>query len=541
MRIGLYHGYELTGSGSNEYTRYLSRALALLGHEVHVLCREPDPAAVDHVTEAFEWSRAGASRSVVSRRSPTPGRCVVHCLPHASVRPVFLTDKQRSGNVKAFVDLTDDELREVHDVNVAAVRAVLRAHPLDVLHANHLVYQPVAAVAAARDVGVPVVIFPHGSSIEYTLRKDPRFVDLARQALREAQGLIIGNEEVEGRLHALYREDEAELRAKTRIVGVGVDTSLFRPIARDEREAAAEGLASQGPFGGKSRELRDDLRVRVAGGEYDAVTEYRDAYDHSQPDADLGKRLRALPLDAPQLLFVGALTAGKGLQSLLAAMPALLETVPDAHLLIVGSGAYREVLEALVHALDSGDEALLWHLAREGFDLDRSAESGPWLDVVSHLSDDARRRILLDAGRGLAERVHFFGRLSHSQLKHVFPCADVAVFPSLVPEAYPLVLMESLANGVLPAVTDSSGFAQGLTMLEPLVGRSWVDRMRLPLEPEGRVAAIAERLASLLGDEALRGIGPHLRAVAVEHFDWGVKARQMVDAYRELVAPRSAC
>ena len=70
-------------------------------------------------------------------------------------------------------------------------------------------------------------------------------------------------------------------------------------------------------------------------------------------------------------------------------------------------------------------------------------------------------------------------------------------------------------------------------MLEPLVGRSWVDRMRLPLEPEGRVAAIAERLAALLGDEALRGIGPHLRAVAVEHFDWGVKARQMVDAYRE--------
>ena len=27
MRIGLYHGYELMGSGSNEYTRYLAASL----------------------------------------------------------------------------------------------------------------------------------------------------------------------------------------------------------------------------------------------------------------------------------------------------------------------------------------------------------------------------------------------------------------------------------------------------------------------------------------------------------------------------------
>ena len=33
MRIGVYHGYELTGSGSNEYTRYLARALAREGHD----------------------------------------------------------------------------------------------------------------------------------------------------------------------------------------------------------------------------------------------------------------------------------------------------------------------------------------------------------------------------------------------------------------------------------------------------------------------------------------------------------------------------
>ena len=30
LKIALYHGYELTGTGSNEYTRYLSRTLAQL-------------------------------------------------------------------------------------------------------------------------------------------------------------------------------------------------------------------------------------------------------------------------------------------------------------------------------------------------------------------------------------------------------------------------------------------------------------------------------------------------------------------------------
>ena len=63
MRIGILHGYELTGSGSNEYTRYLSRALARAGHEVHLLCREPDP-------ERFQEDG-----------------CTVHVLPDASVRP----------------------------------------------------------------------------------------------------------------------------------------------------------------------------------------------------------------------------------------------------------------------------------------------------------------------------------------------------------------------------------------------------------------------------------------------------------------------
>ena len=43
MKIALLHGYELSGSGSNEYTRYLATTLVALRHELIVIAAEPEP------------------------------------------------------------------------------------------------------------------------------------------------------------------------------------------------------------------------------------------------------------------------------------------------------------------------------------------------------------------------------------------------------------------------------------------------------------------------------------------------------------------
>ena len=68
MRVAIFHGFELTGSGSHEYTRYLSRALARQGHDVHVLCREPDPASIPRTwARAFAWDGSGKNRRLFSR------------------------------------------------------------------------------------------------------------------------------------------------------------------------------------------------------------------------------------------------------------------------------------------------------------------------------------------------------------------------------------------------------------------------------------------------------------------------------------------
>ena len=43
MRILIFHGYLLDGTGSNVYNARLAAALVGLGHEVHLLCQDRHP------------------------------------------------------------------------------------------------------------------------------------------------------------------------------------------------------------------------------------------------------------------------------------------------------------------------------------------------------------------------------------------------------------------------------------------------------------------------------------------------------------------
>lgn len=530
MRIGLFHGYELTGSGSNEYTRYLARALADEGHEVHVMCREPRPADAG-ADAAVAWDEHG---------SPTPlfgtpggaGTITVHQLPHAQVRPVYVTDKQREGNVKAFPDLTHDELSRVRAVAGGALRGVLTAYPVDVLHANHLVLQPTIAADVCGPLGIPFVIYPHGSDIEYTIRNDDRYLALAGEALATSAGLITGSQEMVQRVLGLYPEQRAWIEDRHAVVGVGVDVGLFTMVAKSDREASIAALIATEPGGGKTAEQVVEFHRRLDAGDLATIRDTAEAYARELPDDQAAQALAGIPWrDGKVLLFVGALTGGKGLQSVIAALPEVLRRVPQAHLVIVGSGSFREVLEALVHAIGTGNGELLDELVRHGNDFEDTPTSGEWPDVAEFLADAGNREVVLGAGRDFEGHVHFVGRMGHDRLQYLFPCADLAVFPSVVPEAYPLVLMESLASGVLPCASDTTGLGEGLTLLEPHLGASVVERLRLPMDHRTRVAAIAERLASLLTDPALDGMAGRLREIAVTEYDWPVRAAQMTAAY----------
>ena len=534
-KIAIYHGYELGGSGSNEYTRYLARNLAQLGHDVVLICRDSDPAAHAWLTRAVSYSTSGEPTELFQRESLLEGRVTLHQLPATSVYPVYVKDKQRSGQVKSFPEMTDGELEEYHGAMVAVVQRALEDDRPDVLHANHLVYQPAVAAEACAAVGIPFYVVPHGSSIEYVVKKDPRFAQAARRGLEACAGVVWCSREVKQRVLGLYPELAAELEAHSHDVGIGVDTTLFSPVAPKARRGSLDRLAARGPGGGKSAAQVAELERALDDRNFSLVPQLNGGYDHKRPDESLPDVLSRLPADGDLLLSVGALTFGKGVQTLIAAMPGVLERRPDAHLLIVGAGKFREVLEGLVWALHSQNEALFDELVQRGRELEGLSTSGPLEDVFSYASDPDQRRILFEHGAQLKDHVHFLGRLDHELLCHVFPCCRLAVFPSIVHEASPLVFAESLANSVLPVAADHSGLRDGLDNLQPHLPERLSRWMRIE-DGARRVPSVVESVVELLELLEREELGPKLRALAVEHHDWTSVARQLVEAAEALAA-----
>ncbi|UCF67406.1 MAG: glycosyltransferase family 4 protein [Acidobacteriota bacterium] len=538
MKIAIYHGYELGGSGSNEYTRYLARALAKKAHDVVLICGESRPEKYEFISRSVALGRHGQPLERWSRETRLPASVTCYQLPRTSVLPVYLTDKQREGTVKMFPELTDSELAEYHDVTLSAVSSVIRIEKPDVLHCNHLVYQPVVAAAACSATATPYYVVPHGSAIEYTVKADGRFRALARRGLERAAGVIWIAREVRERILSLYPMLRPDLEAKGHSVGVGTDTSLFKPLKPGERSSAFRRLAAQHRRGGKTGEQRAELRRALDAGNVEATRRYWNAYDHRLEDDDLPALLERVPHDASLLLFVGALTYGKGVQSLIAALPSLLRRRPSTHLVIVGSGTYREVLEGLVHVLATGNESAFEALVSRGRDLERADMSGPMDDVAAYASDPANRREMWDNGPKLSRHVHFLGRLDHERLREIFPCCQIAVFPSIIKEASPLVLYEALANGVLPVGPYHSGLRDGLDELRTHLDAELWEKMKLPQEADLRVSGLVESLDALLGLVSERDLGHELHQIAVEQHDWSVVAARLGEAIEEMLSTR---
>ena len=55
MRVLIFHGYLLGGTGSNVYNARLARALVRLGHDVHLLCQERHPDEHPFIDAAGDW------------------------------------------------------------------------------------------------------------------------------------------------------------------------------------------------------------------------------------------------------------------------------------------------------------------------------------------------------------------------------------------------------------------------------------------------------------------------------------------------------
>ena len=260
MRILLWHGYLLGGTGSNVYTRALAREWSRAGHDVTVFSQEPHP-------ERFELAGAGVVRPDVG-----------------GLLPVFVLDRYPGYEVKLVQACARAELDAWVEANAAAVRERL---PADLVFCNHvLLGGPVGAASGAR-----FAVKAHGSELEYSMRGRPELGAWGSEALAAASATFVGSahirrvlEEVCGHVHGVHE------------VPPGVDVDEWRPRPREEALA----------------ELLDEAR-RDPPNPGNA--------DERLPDEGNAERLEAFfAAGGPVVVYFGKLIENKGVHLLLEAL-----------------------------------------------------------------------------------------------------------------------------------------------------------------------------------------------------------------------------
>jgi glycosyltransferase involved in cell wall biosynthesis len=410
VRIVLWHGYLLSGTGSNIYTRALARAWSRSGHDVVVLCQDPHP-------ERFDLGGATVVRPDIG-----------------GVLPVFVLDRYEGLEARYLQDFTDPELDRYLDANAVSIRAEL---PADLVFANHVL--PGGAVGAR--AGAPYAVKAHGSELEYSMRGRPALVERGRAALGDAQAVFVGSEHIRDVLEEIVGHVD-----RVHEVPPGVDVEEFRPEDRSTALAALLEEARRDP---------------------------PNPGDERLPDEGNAERLqRFFASDEPTVLYFGKLLLNKGVH-------VLFEALRDvaARALVVGFGDYRAELEA-------------------------AAPPGTL----------------------------FTGALEHRHLVHLLPLCDVAVVPSIFPEAFGMVAAEAASAGCPPIVARHSGLAEVAAGLEEAYGP---ERAPLASFRTGDADDLAAKLSALLALPAAerRALGEAARRTAVERWSWESVAARLLEPF----------
>ena len=412
MRILLWHGYLLGGTGSNVYTRALAREWSRSGHEVVVFCQERHP-------EEYDVGGAEIVRPDID-----------------GLLPVFVFDRYEGLEARLLPDLTLAERERYVELNAAALRDRL---PADLVFANHvLLGAPVGAAS-----GAPFAVKAHGSELEYSMRGNEELSAWGREALAGAESVVVGSAHIRSVLEEVVGHVD-----RVHEVPPGVDVDEFHPEDRDDALAQllVEARADPPNTGNENERLPD-------GGNAERFAEF-------------------FATDEPTVVYYGKLIFNKGVHLLLEALNEL-----DARAVIVGFGDYRAELE-------------------------RAAPAGTL----------------------------FTGPLEHRHLVHLLPLADVAVVPSIFPEAFGMVAAEAAASGVPPLVARHSGLAEIAAGLEA----AYPEELRhLASFERGDVRDLTSKLGELLAlpSATRREIGSAARKAVVELWSWSSVGERLLSLH----------
>ena len=187
--------------------------------------------------------------------------------------------------------------------------------------------------------------------------------------------------------------------------------------------------------------------------------------------------------ERPTLVFLGRIDEPrKGLPVLVEAMPAILDAVPGARLLVVGPG-----------------------------------------------SVDAARATL---PAPVATATEFLGALSEEDKASALASADLYVAPHTGGESFGIVLVEAMAAGAPVLASDLAAFERVLDAgHRGTAGATFA---------AGDALDLAERTVELLGNPARRDTLAELGRARAASFDWEVVAQQIVAVYETVVDAASS-
>ncbi|QHC02513.1 glycosyltransferase [Epidermidibacterium keratini] len=305
-----------------------------------------------------------------------------------------------------------------------SLRRTAAAHlrePVDLVHAHDWLVAP-AAVAISREYGVPLVTTIHATEAGRHLGWLPKPLN---RTIHQTEGWLV--------------------RASTQVITCS-------------RQMRGEVLRLHGA---------DPSRVRIIPNGID-LSEWR------QPD------IAATPAGPPTLVYAGRLVHEKGVQDLVAALPAIRRAVPGTRLVIAGTGKTEAALREQVRTLR------------------------------------------------LTRAVDFLGHLDPGPLREVMTAADLAVVPSRY-EPFGIVALEFTALGVPLVVTDVGGLGE------------YAARTGGPTVPPGEPAALARAVIAELRDpSAASGHVDRARDALASDFSWPVIARDTVATYDEALRVQPA-
>lgn len=505
MRVLLWHGWLLEGSGSNVYAARVSEALRRDGHDVLLLCQEPNAEHAAFVDAVGSVDASGPARIMSTRAPPAAGRCVVLRPDIGTLLPVFVLDRYEGFEVKRFVDLTDAELDSYLDRNARALAAAAEWHEPDVVLAGHAI--PGAEVAH-RGLGPGrYVAKVHGSDLEYAARAQPRLARLTRAGLEGARSVVGATADVVARA----AEFAPSIRPRSHVVAPGVEVERFRPRDRAGSLAHAATLLEVDPATTRGRppEMDDLVVAALRSGDVDVLTDLADRYDQSVPDRTAAARLRAVARDpSPIVGYLGKLIPQKGVDLFIQALALAPDGVQG---LVVGFGSSREHLSGLAAALHLGSAGAVGALARA-------------LPLRLELTDAE-----VESARGLGRRLRFTGRLDHRYAPLALAAMDILVVPSILEEAFGMVAAEGAACGALPLVARHSGLAEVAEALESDVGMPGLFSFEPGPGAPRRIAAGIERLLALPPAER-RGLRTAVSAFVPREWTWDRTAQRLLDA-----------